>query len=411
MQRISVFLGFILLGFNVVADDWPQWRGPNRDGISAEKGWSAKFPASGPKQLWKANVGVGYGSMSVSNGRVYAMGNTLENEIVSCLDAKTGKEIWKHSYPASSKDPNGYPGPRSTPTVDGNRVYTVGRQGDLFCLDAASGKVIWSKNYQKDYGSKPPTWGFCTSPLVVKEMLIVEPGANGASVVALEKTTGKEIWKAGDDAAGYSSPVLLELKGKQAIAVFAAKDLVIRALDGGAELGRFPWKTSYDVNAATPIVNDSKVFISSGYGTGSALVDFSSGEPKELWRNKTMRNHVNSCVLWKGHLYGFDGQAGRGTLKCLSWETGEQKWEKEGFGTGSVIVADGKLIIYSDKGKLATAEASPDTYKEIASAQVTEVKAELPPNTKGDTWALPVLANGKVYCRSLDELVCVDVNP
>ena len=183
-----------------------------------------------------------------------------------------------------------------------------------------------------------------------------------------------------------------------------------RSLADGKELWRIPWKTSWDVNAATPIVKGNRLFISSGYGVGCALYDISQTPPKELWRNKNMKNQVNSSVLWEDNLYGFDGQAGRGFLKCIDFQTGEDQWEKEGFGTGSVIVADGKLIIYGDKGQLAVAEATPSGYKEIASAQPVEVHKDLPRNTKGDTWALPVLANGKIYLRNLDEMVCLDVS-
>ena len=338
------------------------------------------------------------------------MGNTADTDAVYCLDASTGKEVWKHTYPCLAKDPNGYPGTRCTPTVDGDRVYTVGRQGQLFCLNTKNGEVIWKKNYQQDYKAKVPTWGFSTSPLVEGDLLIVETGGPGAAALALDKKTGKEIWRSGDDAAAYGSPVAFDYKGQRAVVLLPASGLVAHAVKDGKELWRHPWKTSYDVNASTPVIDDEKVFISTGYNTGAALVSFARNPPEVVWQNKNMRNHVNSSVLWQGYLYGFDGQAGRGNLKCLDWKTGEEKWSKEGFGTGSVIVADGKLIVYSDKGKLAVAEASPAGYKELASTQATEVKKELPPNTKGDTWALPVLANGKIYCRSLGQLVCLDVS-
>ncbi len=392
------------------AEDWPQWRGPNRDGVSREKKWSAQWPTSGPVRVWRADIGVGYGSMSVVNGKTFVMGNTGDTDQVYCFDAKTGREIWKHSYPCKAQDPNGYPGPRGTPTVDGKLVYTVSREGHLFCLDAASGKVVWQKSYQTDYKAKLPVWGFSTSPLVVKDLLVVETGGAGASVVAFNKKTGKEVWKAGDEPASYSSPITFNHKGKTAVAVFTATGVVARSIKDGAELWKIPWKTSYDINAATPIVQGNKMFISSGYGVGCALFDLSQNPPIELWRNKNMKNQVNSSVLWNGTLYGFDGQAGRGFLKAVDFKTGEQKWEKEGFGTGSVIVADGKLIIYGDKGQLATAEASPAGYKEISKAQPVEVRKDLPRDTKGDTWALPVLANRKIYLRNLDQIVCLDVS-
>lgn len=411
------FLASAIFGMSLVfglleqsqAADWPQWRGPNRDGISEEKKWSTQWPASGPAKLWRAEIGVGYGSVAVANGKVYVMGNSADTDHVHCLDAKTGKQLWKHSYPCSAKDPNGYPGPRGTPTVDGKFVYTVSREGHLFCLDAKTGKEIWKKHYQTDYNAKPPTWGFSTSPLIAGNMVVAETGASGASTIAFDKKSGQEIWKTGSDRPSYSSPVTFTQKADPAVAIFTADGLVARSLKDGAELWRVPWKTSYDINAATPIIQGKTVFISSGYGVGCALFDFTKVPPQELWRNKNMKNQVNSSVILNGFIYGFDGQAGRGFLKCLDLKSGEMKWEHEGLGTGSLIVADGKLIIYGDKGQLAIAEATPSGYKEIAKAQPVQVRSDLPRDTKGDTWALPVLANGTIYLRNLDEIVCLDV--
>jgi outer membrane protein assembly factor BamB len=334
--------------------------------------------------------------MSVARGRVFTMGNTSETDDVYALDAETGKELWKYSYPCSSKDPNGFPGPRCTPTVDGDRVYTVSRNGHLFCLNFSDGKVLWQKDYQKDYGAKVPQWGFSTSPLVEKEMLIVETGAPGAAAIALDKKTGKEIWKIGDDKVAYSSPVAFTFQKQRSLAFFTASGIVGRSAKDGHELWRHDWKTSYDVNAATPIISGDKVFISSGYNTGCALIQFSVNPPVVVWQSKAMRNHVNSCVLVNGFLYGFDEK----DLKCVEMATGNVRWSESSFGKGSLIFADGKLIIYSDNGRLATAEANAAAYKEISSAQVLGGK---------NTWSLPVLANGRIYCRSGENLVALDV--
>jgi outer membrane protein assembly factor BamB len=378
------------------ADDWPQWRGPNRDGISKETGWLAKWPGNGPNKLWEARLGVGYSSHAVANGRVYTMGNIEETDYVYCLDANTGKEIWKYDYACSSKDPNGYPGPRCTPTVDSDRVYTLSREGHFFCFNAQNGKVLWSKDFKKDFGGKVPTWGFSGSALIEKNLVLVEVGGPGNSVVAMNKQNGQVVWKNGNDPVGYSSLVAYDYNNQRNLAVFPKDAVVGRAMAGGKELWRFPWKTSYGVNAATPIVQGDKVFISSGYNFGCVQLQFSQNPPKVVWQNKSMRNHVNSCVLWQNHLYGFD----ESELKCLSWEDGSTKWSQKGFGKGSLILADNKLLIYGDTGKLAVAEASPDSYKEISNAQVLGGKA---------TWASPVLANGKIFCRNLDTIICLDV--
>ena len=390
-------------------DDWPQWRGPNRDGISGETGWSYTWPVAGPAKVWHADVGIGYGTVSVSKGRVYLLGNTAESDTAYCLDANTGATLWKYSYPCIAKDPNGYPGPRCTPTVDGESVFTLSRQGNLFCLDTKEGKVRWAKDLRQDFGGKVPTWGYSTSPLVEGDLVIVEPGAPGASVAALKKQTGEVAWKAGDDPTAYSSPIAFTGADGRCVLDFMAANLVCRSLKDGHELWRYEWVTSWAVNAATPILTgDGKVFISSDYNTGCALLDMTKNPPATLWKNKFMRNHNNSCVLWKGYLYGFDEKR---EFKCLELATGAVKWSEKKYGKGSLMVADGKLIIYSDRGKLGVADPSPDAYKELAFTTVFDVKSPHPSGASVDTWAVPVLANGKLYCRSLDELVCLNLAP
>jgi outer membrane protein assembly factor BamB len=363
------------------AEDWPHWRGPAFDGISQETAWQANWPENGPKELWRAPVGVGYSSMSVSDGRVFTMGNKDDVDLVSAFDAVSGKALWVHKYDCEAKDPNGYHGTRVTPTVDGSRVYTLSRHGHLFCLEAASGKVVWSKNFKSDYGAEDPRWGFSGSPLVYGNLLITEVGGNGSSVVAFDKATGREVWKAGDDKVAYSSIVPFGPEGNQSLAVLSAAGIVGRSPKNGAELWRAAWETRYDVNAATPIVTEGKVFVSSGYGKGCALIGFSGGETKTLWENKNMKNHVGTCVLVDGHLYGFDERV----LKCLDLATGEEKWSERKYGKGSLLLAGKHWILYSDRGYLAVADLSPSGCQELTGFQAMEGK---------DTWALPVLANG-----------------
>lgn len=406
MKNHLIHLGILAttLTHPVFATDWPQWRGPKRDGISTETGWATSWPKEGLKQVWKAEVGAGYGTVSVSKGRLYVIGNTADKDTVYCLEAGTGKEIWKFTYDCVAKDPNGYHGVRSTPTVDGDLVFTTSRQGHLFCLTAADGKVKWSKEFGKDFGGKTPTWGFAISPLVEGGLLIVEPGGSGAAVVALKKDTGEEVWKSEGAPAAYSSPIAYTLNGDRFVAVLSAQGGAGRRLSDGKTVWSFPWKTSYDVNAATPIVDGSKVFVSSGYGTGCALYDVATNPPREVYKNKNMRNHVNSCVLWKGYLYGFD----ESSLKCLDFNTGEVKWSEGKYGKGSLILADGKLLLYSERGQLGLAEASPAGYKELGFVQALQVRQSYPGGAAKQTWATPVLADGKIYCRSQDDLVCLD---
>ena len=396
MKHIQLLtIGLTLTTLTTPAADWPRWRGSNFDGITTESIRFETWGVDGPKQLWKAKVGTGWSSLSVADGRAYTMGNTEETDSVYALDATTGAELWKHSYPCSSKDPNGYPGTRSTPTVDDDRVYSVSRQGHLFCLDAKSGKVIWSKNFVTDFKSKIPTWGFAGSPLVEKEMLIVEAAAAGAAVVALNKRTGQVLWQNGNEGAGYGSPVPYTLENERGVVVFNPAGLTARRVSDGKLLWHFPWTTSYDVNAATPLVIGDKFFISSGYNTGCALIQLTNNKPKVLWTNKNMRNQFASCVYLKDYLYGFDD----GELRCLDFKTGESKWSSGRYGKGSSILAGQTLLAFSDKGLLAAVEASPGGFKELASTQILGGKS---------TWIVPVLANGRIYARSLENLVCLD---
>ena len=400
---LAILVLTYVMSFATVADDapdWHQWRGPHRNGISTEKGWLSVWPEEGPKVLWKTSVGTGYSSVSVSGGRVYTMGNSEKTDTVYCLDANTGDVVWKYSYPCATES-GGHPGPASTPTVDGKYVYTLSREGHLFCLDADSGKVIWSKHV-KDFGAKSPEWDFASSPLILGNMIIVDVGM----ALALDKSTGNLIWKTKDygdaweiknQGGGYSSPFAFHLNDSQRLAVFNSSGLVILDPENGQELVLHPWKTSYNVNAATPIVSDDKVFISSGYNVGCALIQISGNKPAVIWQNKNMGNHFNSCVLWEGHLYGFD----ESTLKCLDFQTGDVKWKKRGLGKGSLMLADDKLIIMGDKGDLVIAEASPDSFKEISRVKILE----------GLCWTVPVLSGGKIYCRNHEgDLVCLDVS-
>ncbi len=387
-------LGLLALTLSTHAADWPCFRGPDHNGISPETGWSANWPAEGPKQLWKAKVGIGFASFSVSGGRVYTTGNAKDTDTVFCFDANTGAEVWKHAYPAKL-DPKYYEGgPSATPTVDGDRVFTLSKRGVIHCLDAAKGTLIWSKNLMEELKAKMPTWGFASSVLIEGDLAIVNVGAAGA---ALDKKTGKVVWSSGEDEAGYSTAVPFAVGAQRAVALAIKQDVIGVAVKDGKELWRFPWKTDYDVNAADPILVGSKVFISSGYNHGGGVFDVGVQPASKVWENKNMRNHFNSCVLWQGHLYGVDEKE----LRCLVFDTGEVKWSEKSVGKGSLMLADGKLIVLSEKGELMVAEVSTAAFKPISRAQVLG----------GKCWTTPVLANGKIYCRNAaGDVVAVDVS-
>jgi outer membrane protein assembly factor BamB len=377
------------------AGDWPSWRGPESTGISAESGWLSEWPADGPPVLWEAKIGKGFSTVSVADGRAYTMGNENEVDSVWCIGAEDGKLQWQHRYPCK---PHQYEGPRCTPTVDGDRVYTLSNRGHLFCLGAADGKVKWFVEVTDTVGVKPPQWGFACSPLVRGDHLIIDVG----TIVALEKMTGKVVWKSGSDPAGYGSPYPFEHGGKTLLASFNAHGPIVVEADGGKVVARERWKTAWDVNAVTPIVKGDTLFYSSGYNVGAAVFKLAGGSLQEVWRNKNMRNHANNCVLRNGYLYGFDGQVNEGPLTCIAYDTGEKRWSEPTLRAGGLMLADGKLILMSAAGECAVVEASPEACKILGRKKLFEKK---------DTcWTHPVLANGLIYCRShKGDLACLDV--
>ena len=336
--------------------------------------------------------------MAVTGGRLYTMGNSGSMDAVYCLDAATGAEIWRHTYPQSLGKRSFEGGPAGTPTVDGDKVYTLSHEGDLFCLAASTGKVVWKKNLLKDFNGFRQKFGYAGSPLVDGNLVIVDSGGVGASTVAVDKATGAVRWTAGNDEAGYSSPVAFDLGGVRCIAVFKADALVGLNAANGEELWRYQWKTKYDINAPTPVVFGDKIFITSGYGTGCALLQVSSGKATALWHNKNMRSQLGSPVLVRGYIYGIDGDQGGGELRCLDVANGELKW-KQNIGGGALIAAGGHLVALNERGELIVADASPTSYRELARAQVLG----------GHCWVAPAVADGKIYCKNNQgSLVCLD---
>ena len=382
---------------SATADDWPQWRGLKSDGMSAETAWNPQA-VSASKILWQKKVGSGYSAVAVVKERVFTMGNVDGNDIVVCLNATDGSEVWKYSYPCGS--PKSYPGPRCTPAVDitSGSVYVLSREGELYCLDAAKGTVKWKKDIKSEFGAKAPRWAFSSSPLVVGDTLLVNEGVKG---IALNKKTGAKIWAGGPGVGGYSSPVVYAKGGKQYVAVFGAKNAYGVDLKTGAQAWSHPWKTSYDINAADPVVIGNQVLLSSGYGSGCVLLDIASSSPKVVWQSKVLRSQFSSLITKDGFIYGIDGQVGKNAdLKCIDFKTGNEKWSHR-TGFGSIIGANGKIIFFGEAGKLIVAEMTSAGYKEIASSQL---------KLSGKCWTMPILAYGRLYCRSEGgDLLCLDL--
>jgi outer membrane protein assembly factor BamB len=350
----------------------------------------------------------GFSSIVVADGRLFTQTKEPSQEVVVCLDPATGKDIWRYRYDCDYKShrtftgggaPYSRTGPRASPAVDGDFVYALGATGTLLCLEASSGKRIWQQDLLKLAGRACPIHGFCGSPLVVGSRLYLNLGGpDGKSIVALDKEDGSLIWHALDDPIGYTTPVWADVAGQSQVVFLTGAAAVGANPQDGSILWRYPWKTQYNLHIATPIYSDSNVFISSDYGTGAALFHLTGGkDPEIVWKSKAMQNHFSSCVLYQGYLYGFS----EARLRCVEFQNGKIKWDKEGLGKGSLLIADGKLFALGDHGQLVLAEASPSHYHEISRCQI------LDPNAL--TWTVPTLANGRLFVRNENLLVALDV--
>jgi len=387
-MRLKGFQLLLLLGAlggSCLAADWPQWRGPKRNGISSET--IAPFPPSGPKLLWSASVGTGFSAISISQGRLYTMGNTNEHDIIWCLDAATGREIWKHTY-ASRLDPQYYEGgPGATPTVEDGKVITISKWGTVLCLAAATGSKVWEHNLW-DEGIRSNRWGFAGSPLIWHDLVILNAGSTGT---ALERATGRMAWFNGTNPAGYASPALVNINGKEIVLIFAAKHLVAVDPKTGRELWRHPFETGYDTNNSDPLVQGDKVFISS-FTRGCALLRIHLDRAEVVYEKDVLHNHLSPGILFGDYVYAFNGEAKTKTdFRCLHLPTGEVKWTTKTPAFGSLIgLGENRLLILSDKGELTLAAASPEEFKPLARAQVMG----------GICWTPPTIAHGRIYVRN-----------
>ena len=374
--------------------DWPFYRGINHDGISLEKELNIKDP----KVIWESNVGTGFSAVTVANGNAYTMGNRAEKDTIYCLNAETGKIVWSYTYDCKLGPKYYEGGPGATPTIYDNKVYTLSKEGHIFCLAADTGSVLWSHDAQKEFGATPPTWGFAGSPTIIGGSVVYNVGARGLS---LHRNTGKMLWNSGGKSAGYASAVPFDVKGKSGILMFSGNKLFGVNRVNGDLFWTYSWKTSHDINAAAPIVFSPYVFVSSGYNEGCTVIDISKSNPEELWMNKNLRNHFSSSVMWKGKLYGIDGNTGkRNKLVCLNAVSGTRLWSQKDFGMGSLIMADDKLLILVENGELVFAEVNPSRYVEINRLKILD----------GKCWTVPTLSNGRLYARNAHgKIVCLDM--
>lgn len=391
----------VVLCFSSAHADWPQWLGPNRTGISSETGLLTTWAKDGPAVVWEKELGEGFSGISVAEGRVYTMFSAGEDEFAVCLDEETGEEIWRFRTGAKYYERQGGNGPRSQPTVDGDRVFVLSAEGWLYALNAKDGKKLWLVDLYDGLGSRVPKFGFSTSPLVEGDLLLLEVGTRQGTFIALNKTNGAVKWASQNDIVSYSSPIAVDIAGIRQVVFVSGEAAVGLSPTDGSIFWRFPWYTSYDLNVATPIlVPPDRIFISSGYDHGAALLQISRAgdglSVKKVWESRGMKNHFGTSLLISDYIYGFDNAI----LKCIEAKTGKEQWKRRGYGKGTLIYADGQLIVLSDKGKLALADASPTEFREKARAQVLS----------GKCWTPPTLANGKIFVRDMHRIVCMDVS-
>jgi outer membrane protein assembly factor BamB len=413
-----------LLAFTVVtalplcAADWPQYGGPNANRSTSEK-IQKVFPAGGPKALWRVPATDGFSSLAVSGNKAFTQ--VMRNfdgaprEAIVALDANTGKELWAAPLgiiklgdggQAGTDDNKGGDGPRSTPSIDGNRVYVTSAKLAVSCFDTETGKLIWSRDLMKEHAGRNISWQNAASPLVEGNLVYVGGGGVGESLLALNKATGAVVWKAHDEKITHATPVVATLLGTKQIIFFTQSGLVSVSPTDGKLLWKHPFKYSVST-AASPVVGGDIVYCAAGYGVGSTAVKISKEggafKATELWfskGNQPVANHWSTPVYYQGHLYGMFSfkEYGTGPLKCVELATGKVKWSEPNFGAGNVILAGDTVLALSDKGELVTVETSPNQYKEISRAKVVS----------GKCWSSPTVANGRIFVRSTKEAVCLD---
>lgn len=414
--KLKLFISglfLLLFGTTIFAADWPRFLGPDANGISPETGLNKDWGNKPPKVLWKADLyNNGHAGPSVAAGRVFIIDRSNDNDKdeVKAFDLNTGKLLWKFAYQEMSFDDYGYA--RVTPTYDQDKIYTISMMGQLYCLNAGSGKPIWSLNLMKDLKGSPPTWYYACSPVIDGDRLIICTGGS-PNLAVLNKNTGKIIWRGGNnEPVGYATPVIATLNGQKQYIVFTGKSVIGVNPGDGKVLWQFPWVTGYDVNAATPLViGDNQVFISSAYDHGCALLTVSTdGKVKPVWQNQNMMAQVATPVFYKDYIYGISNygypDSVIGDLVCLDPKTGERKWKQDGFGKGSILIADGMIFAIRKNGDLIMAKADPSSYQELG-------KMKLPFKSPEKCWAAPILAEGKIIVRDqsweLSSLLCIDL--
>lgn len=402
-MRIATLGGVLMLVLAglATAQDWPQLLGPRRDGHSSATGLRDSWPKQGPPIVWQRDVGEGYSGPVVQGARLIVFHRVGNEDVVDCLETATGKPLWKYSYPTDYEDPlNKGNGPRATPTIDAGRVIALGAQGQLTCLDLESGRKLWDRALLRDYRVPPSYFGVGTSPVVEQGLVLVNVGAKDAGIVAFALESGKEVWRATSDGPSYSSPVVRDVGGARRAILFTREGVAILDPATGAVSFRMRWRARYDasVNAATPLVIGDQIFVSTCYETGALLLRVTKDGAQELWNSDdVLSNHYNTSVYHDGHLYGFHGRQEAGpSFRCVNVETKKVCWDRPRFGCGSMILAEGRLIVMTEQGELLLVPATPAEYRELARSSVMQAPVR----------AQSALAEGRLFARDQRRLVC-----
>lgn len=380
---------------------WTDFRGPHRDGRYTQAPLRTDWPAAGLEPLWAQPIGGGYASFAVAQGRAFTIEQRREQEVVAAYDAATGRELWTHGWDAHFTESMGGPGPRATPTWSAGRVHALGANGGLWALDAASGEALWRRDILDDAGAENLPWAMAASPLVVDDLVVVQPGGgNGWSVTAYDRSSGDVAWHVLDDVQGYTSPMVVSLAGERQILTVTAERAVGLRIDDGALLWDYAWVTPTVPSMSQPIVlGGDRVFLSAGYGHGAAAVEVSrAGDgfaAREIWRNDRMKNNFSSSVLHGGYVYGLD----ESILACIDAATGVRQWKGGRYGHGQLLLAGDHLIVLTERGDLALVRATPDGHQEVArSSAIT-----------GKTWNVPALAEGRLLVRNARQMAAFDL--
>jgi outer membrane protein assembly factor BamB len=394
----------MLIATCALAQDWPQFLGPGRNGVYAGGDLAARWPAGGPAVVWKKDVGQGFSGPVVSQGRLILFHRVGNKEVIDAMDAATGRAIWSFDYPTQYRDDFGFDeGPRAAPTVAGGRVFTFGAEGVLTCVDFATGKKIWSVDTHRQFQVRKGYFGAAGAPLVDGDRVLMNIGGTSGGLVAFDAATGKTLWTATAQEASYSSPVLATIRGaRHALFLTRAGFADVDPATGKLRY-ELPWRARMQasVNAATPLVIDDLVFLSASYGTGAILLQIAADGLKKIWASDdALTNHYATSVHKDGILYGFHGRQEEGpSLRAIDLKTGKVRWDVEGFRAGTVTLAGDRLLIVKEGGELVMAAASPAGFQAIATAKV------LPPVVR----SYPAIANGRMYLRNEKTLICLSL--